>query len=67
MEERYDLDLGIEHLDLESTLGLIHLAATWQARARMRQRWIDRKDPELSQSARGLLRTGSDAEDEYQP
>jgi len=45
--ERFDLDLPYTDLDMESTLALADLVAMWSARARLRQRWIDRNDPEL--------------------
>jgi len=46
-EIRYDLALGIEGLNLDSTLALVAMTDSWAARARLRQRWIDRNDPEL--------------------
>lgn len=41
--ERYDLEVGIEGLDLESTLALVALTDLWAARARLRQRWLLRR------------------------
>ena len=46
-EIRYDLTNGIEHLDIDSTIQLINLTDCWAARARLRQRWIDRHEPFL--------------------
>lgn len=46
-EIRYDLTNGIENLDWESVEGLINLTDCWSARARLRQRWMDRNDPVL--------------------
>lgn len=39
---RYDLDNGIETLDLESVMELTKLADHWNARARLRARWASR-------------------------
>ncbi len=44
-EIRFDLTNGIEHLDLDSTISLMNLTDCWSARARLRQRWIDRHEP----------------------
>jgi hypothetical protein len=41
--ERYDLDLGIEDLDLESTIALVALTDLWTARRRLRERWMARR------------------------
>lgn len=41
--ERYDLDLGIETLDLDSTMALLALQDLWSARARLRARWLARR------------------------
>lgn len=41
--ERFDLELGIETLDLESTMALLALQDLWSARARLRARWMLRR------------------------
>lgn len=44
MIERFDLELGIEGLDLESTMALIELQGLWSARRRLRERWTLRAE-----------------------
>ena len=40
--QRFDLDVGIEQIDLDSTLALTALTDCWRARARLRARWLMR-------------------------
>lgn len=42
LEIRYDLDLPYTQTDMESLMALASLVDLWVARARLRQRWMDR-------------------------
>lgn len=42
--ERYDLELGIEGLDIDSTLALLETTDLQSARRRLRERWMVRKE-----------------------
>lgn len=39
---RFDLDVGIEFLDLDSTIALLTLSDLWRARAWLRSLWLMR-------------------------
>lgn len=42
--ERYDLECGIEGLDVESVLALLEQTDCWRRRASLRARWILRSE-----------------------